>query len=182
MKIFFKSIFFLNPQSRIRSRDLLHGSLVSYPLDHEAWWKKWPILVFIFYSYEKPSDTWKKLPPLKSILALPTMGQKRTAIFPQPFEIAKFQTKHPFVIGWTCLRVLLMSVHLLNTSKVQENHVKVCSMNNDTNLVKVCAMFNVCVGVWFPLDVQGMMFKSVLCIGFWPIAHGSTTIFKRVWI
>ena len=35
-----------------------------------------PFLVYKFYSREKPSDTWKKLPLLKRILALPTKGQE----------------------------------------------------------------------------------------------------------
>ena len=58
-----------------------------------------PFLVYKFYSREKPSDAWKKLPPLKRILALPTKGQNPTNQVQQPFEITKFQTKHPVVLS-----------------------------------------------------------------------------------
>ena len=40
-------------------------------------------------------ENWKKLPPLKHILALPTWGQICTVSVLQPFEISIFQMKHP---------------------------------------------------------------------------------------
>ena len=40
----------------------------------------------------------KNLPPLKHILALPTLGQIYTVTKLQPFEISTFQMKHPYVL------------------------------------------------------------------------------------
>ena len=40
-------------------------------------------------------ENWKKLPPLKLILALPTKGQKCILSDLQPFEVATFDLGHP---------------------------------------------------------------------------------------
>ena len=56
----------------IRTRDLLHISTEPLPLDQGAWW--WEIVIFdlLFKMSKKIGTYWKKLPPLKHILALPT--------------------------------------------------------------------------------------------------------------
>jgi len=44
---------------------------------------------------QKSADTRKKLPPLKSILALPTWGQKCFVSVADAFEIPDFDLGHP---------------------------------------------------------------------------------------
>ena len=44
------------------------------------------------------ADTRKKLPPLKPILALPTLGQKCFVLEVDYFEIPDFDLGHPVVI------------------------------------------------------------------------------------
>ena len=51
-------------------------------------------------------ENWKNLPPLKHILALPTLGQICTITELQPFEISTFQMKHLVRIGSRCWKLV----------------------------------------------------------------------------
>ena len=55
------------------------------------------LLALMNYKYRKSAEAHKKLPPLKHILALPTLGQKRTQTEVQSFEIGNFDLGHPVV-------------------------------------------------------------------------------------
>ena len=59
-------------------------------------------------------ENWKNLPPLKHILALPTLGQICTVTELQPFEISTFQMKHPV---WPSLRVEIKEFFFKNRER-----------------------------------------------------------------
>ena len=77
-------------------------------------------------------ENWKKLPPLKHILALPTWGQTCTVSELQPFEISIFQTKHP--VSW--LLVCVKLAHFRNVHLV-DSTLLLC----DTDMMKLLQFF-----------------------------------------
>ena len=70
-------------------------------LDHRGWLKTQSFFMVIFQMLEKISWHWKKLPPLKHILALPIWGQICTNLETELFEITNFDLGHPVILKWT---------------------------------------------------------------------------------